>query len=79
MKPHPKLIAMRRRSARIRRTVATLAVIAFVALFATIYVQIATGNDPGLASTTVTESTSTTDSTTTASSSEDPAVTTAQS
>lgn len=59
MSPHPKLVAMRRRTTRIRRVVATLTVSAFVALFATIYVQMATGNDPVLASTTTTAATTT--------------------
>ena len=85
MSPHPKLVAMRRRIARIRRTVAALAVSAFIALFSTIYVQLATGNDPVLASTTATtttttesaESTESTDSTT--ETEEEAAVTTAQS
>lgn len=89
MSPHPKLVAMRRRIARIRRTVAAVAVSAFIALFSTIYVQLATGNDPVLASTTTTttttestttdssESTESTDSTT--ESEEEAAVTTAQS
>lgn len=54
MSPHPKLVAMRRRIARIRRTVAAVAVSAFIALFSTIYAQLATGNDPVLASTTTT-------------------------
>ncbi len=64
MSPHPKLVAMRRRIARIRRTVAAVAVSAFIALFSTIYVQLATGNDPVLASTTTT-TTTTTEATTT--------------
>jgi uncharacterized membrane protein SpoIIM required for sporulation len=75
MSPHPKLVAMRRRTTRIRRVVATLTVSAFVALFSTIYVQMATGNDPVLASTT-------TNAATTTSTTADPepaAVTTAQS
>ena len=75
MSPHPKLVAMRRRTTRIRRVVATLTVSAFVALFSTIYVQMATGNDPVLASTTTTAAT--TNSTT--ADPEPAAVTTAQS
>jgi hypothetical protein len=75
MSPHPKLVAMRRRTTRIRRVVATLTVSAFVALFSTIYVQMATGNDPVLASTTTTAATTTS----TTADPEPAAVTTAQS
>jgi hypothetical protein len=67
---HPRLVAMRRRVALIRRTVAACAVAVFIALFATIYVQMAAGHDPALASTTTT---------TTAASSQPTPVTTAQS
>ncbi|MBN1528260.1 MAG: hypothetical protein JW895_04330 [Thermoleophilaceae bacterium] len=38
----------RERARRIRQTVAALAVAAFLALFAGIYVQMATGHDPAL-------------------------------
>ncbi len=76
MSPHPKLVAMRRRTTRIRRVVATLTVSAFVALFSTIYVQMATGNDPVLASTTTTTAATTTSTT---ADPERAAVTTAQS
>jgi hypothetical protein len=75
MSPHPKLVAMRRRTTRIRRVVATLTVSAFVALFSTIYVQMATGNDPVFASTTTTAATTTS----TTADPEPAAVTTAQS
>jgi hypothetical protein len=75
MSPHPKLVAMRRRTTRIRRVVATLTVSAFVALFSTIYVQMATGNDPVLASTTTTAA----NTTSTTADPEPAAVTTAQS
>lgn len=44
------LEARRRRIARIRKTVATLSIVIFVALFSTIYVQMATGRDPVLGS-----------------------------
>ncbi len=44
------LEARRRRIARIRKTVATLSIAIFVALFSTIYVQMATGRDPVLGS-----------------------------
>jgi Trk-type K+ transport system membrane component len=84
---HPRLIEMRRRIARIRRLVAVCAVAAFIVLFSTIYVQMATGHDSVLATTTATASAtsttgSSTDSSTTDSSgsdSEPSAVTTAQS
>ena len=48
---HPKLAARRRRMQRIRVTVAAVAAALFIALFSTIYVQMATGNDPALAAT----------------------------
>lgn len=44
------LEARRRRIAQIRKTVATLSIVIFVALFGTIYVQMATGRDPVLGS-----------------------------
>ena len=53
---HPRVIAMRRRIALIRRVVAVCAVAVFLALFATIYVQMVTGHDAALASTTTTTS-----------------------
>ena len=42
-------MTVRHRILRIRRSVAAIAVAVFIALFATIYVQMATGNDPALA------------------------------
>ncbi len=55
------LIARRRRVQRIRRTVSAAAVSVFIALFSTIYVQMAAGNDPALsASTNAAATTSTT-------------------
>jgi len=42
-------MTVRHRILRIRRSVAVIAVAVFIALFATIYVQMATGNDPALA------------------------------
>lgn len=62
-----RLAARRRRTTRIRATVASTAVAVFVAFFSTIYVQLANGNDPALsasknqaaAATTVPSSTST--------------------
>lgn len=92
--PHPRLVAMRRRILRIRQIVAGVAVAAFIALFSTVYVQMATGNDPALGSTATTavasattttssgETTSSEDTTSseeTTSSDETAAVTTAQS
>jgi hypothetical protein len=43
-----RLAAKRRRTRRIRRAVVALSVAIFLALFATIYVQLASGNDPGV-------------------------------
>jgi hypothetical protein len=42
-------MTIRRRILRIRRTVAAVAVSVFIALFAAIYIQMASGNDPALA------------------------------
>ena len=47
--PHPAVQARRARLSRIRRSVAAVAVGVFLALFTTIYVQMATGHDPALA------------------------------
>jgi uncharacterized membrane protein SpoIIM required for sporulation len=79
MTPHPRLVAQRRRIASIRRAVAALAVAAFIALFATIYVQMASGNDPALASTGTANSTNSSQSTTSSSDQQPAAVTTAPS
>jgi cytoskeletal protein RodZ len=43
-----RLAAKRRRARRIRRTVVAFSVVIFVALFSTIYVQLASGHDPAL-------------------------------
>jgi cytoskeletal protein RodZ len=43
-----RLAAKRRRARRIRQTVLAFSVAVFVAMFATIYVRLASGNDPGL-------------------------------
>jgi hypothetical protein len=48
----PTLAARRARLARIRRTVAAATVAVFIALFATIYIQMAAGKDPALGTTT---------------------------
>jgi len=80
--PHPRLVALQRRVLRIRRTVVAAAVAVFIAVFSTIYVQMASGNDPALgsASATTTESTSTTSTTSSATTTDEPAaVTTGQS
>ena len=75
---HPRVIAMQRRVVVIRKVVAVCAVAAFLALFATIYVQMATGRDPVLGATTA--HASTTGSSASDSSGSEPApVTTAQS
>ena len=55
----PTLAARRLRVQRIRRTVTTVAVAVFLALFATIYIQMASGRDPALGSSTATASTAT--------------------
>jgi hypothetical protein len=47
-----RLAARRRRTTRIRATVASTAVAVFVAFFSTIYVQLANGHDPALAAST---------------------------
>jgi hypothetical protein len=54
---HPRVLAMQRRIILIRKVVAVCAVAAFLALFATIYVQMATGRDPVLGTTTAHAST----------------------
>jgi hypothetical protein len=58
----PTLAARRLRVQRIRRTVTTVAVAVFLALFATIYIQMAAGHDPALSSPTATASTASTSS-----------------
>ena len=50
----PTLAARRARVARIRRTVAAATVAVFLALFATIYIQMAAGKDPALGTSTTT-------------------------
>jgi len=45
-----RLAARRRRFSRIRRWIAGAAVAVFIAAFSTLYVQMATGHDPALAS-----------------------------
>ena len=63
-RPHmsPTLAARRARVARIRRTVTAVTVAVFVALFATIYIQMAAGKDPALGTSVTTAQVSTTSS-----------------
>jgi hypothetical protein len=55
----PTLTARRLRVQRIRRTVSAAAVGVFIALFSTIYVQMAAGKDPALSGSTATAAAST--------------------
>jgi hypothetical protein len=64
----PTMQARRARVRQIRRTVVAVAVTVFIALFATIYIQMAAGKDPALGSSTATAQVS---PTSTPSSSED--------
>jgi hypothetical protein len=85
----PTMQARRARVRQIRRTVTAVAVTVFIALFATIYIQMAAGKDPALGSSTTTAqvsetstSTSSDDSSTSSddsSTSSSPAMTTSQS
>jgi hypothetical protein len=81
----PTMQARRARVRQIRRTVTAVAVTVFIALFATIYIQMAVGKDPALGSSTATAQvspTSTPSSDTSSSSSDDSSagtMTTAQS
>ena len=59
----PTLLARRARVARIRRTIAAATVAVFIALFATIYIQMAAGKDPALGSSATTAQVSTTSTT----------------
>jgi hypothetical protein len=43
-----KVAAMRRRTGQLRRRVVATAIVGFVALWAVVFVQMATGNDPAL-------------------------------
>jgi hypothetical protein len=71
------MTAVRLRIQRIRRIVTACAVAVFIALFSTIYVQMASGNDPQLATKSATSSWNTSASTGT--NPEPAAVTTGQS
>jgi hypothetical protein len=61
--------ARRARVRQIRRTVTAVAVTVFIALFATIYIQMAAGKDPALGSSTTTAQVSQTSTSTPSSSS----------
>jgi hypothetical protein len=77
----PTMQARRARVRQIRRTVTAVAVTVFIALFATIYIQMAAGKDPALGSSTTSAQVSAT-STPSPTSSDDPSsatMTTAQS
>jgi hypothetical protein len=50
----PTMQARRARVRQIRRTVTAVAVTVFIAVFATIYIQMAAGKDPALKSSTTT-------------------------
>ena len=63
--------ARRARVRQIRRTVTAAAVAVFIAVFATIYIQMAVGKDPALGSSGTTAQVSTPSATSTASSSSD--------
>ena len=58
----PTLAARRARVARIRRTITAATVAVFIALFATIYIQMAAGKDPALGTTATASLTTTTSS-----------------
>ena len=58
----PTMQARRARVRQIRRTVTAVAVTVFIALFATIYIQMAAGKDPALGSSTSTAQVSATSS-----------------
>jgi hypothetical protein len=58
----PTLAARRARIQRIRRTITAATVAVFLALFATIYIQMATGRDPALGQTVTASSTTGTSS-----------------
>jgi hypothetical protein len=59
---HPKLAARRRRIHRIRVSVAAVGAALFIALFSTIYIQMAAGRDPVLGSSAQTAQVSTSSS-----------------
>ncbi len=67
----PTLLARRARVARIRRTITAATVAVFIALFATIYIQMAAGKDPALGSSATTAQVSTTSTTSSGTTSSD--------
>ena len=67
----PTLLARRARVARIRRTITAATVAVFIALFATIYIQMAAGKDPALGTTATTAQVTTTSTTSSDDSSSD--------
>jgi hypothetical protein len=78
----PTMQARRARVRQIRRTVAAAAVAVFIALFATIYIQMAAGKDPALgtsSSSTAQVSRTSTSSASSSATSSSPAMTTSQS
>ena len=76
----PTLLARRARVRQIRRTVTAATVAVFIALFATIYIQIAAGKDPALGASTPTAQVSAPPTSTSSSSSDSSSpMTTAQS
>jgi hypothetical protein len=74
----PTMQARRARVRQIRRTVTAIAVTAFIALFATIYIQMAVGKDPALGSSTTSAQMSSTSTSSTSDDASQP-MTTAQS
>jgi len=66
--PHPALLARRARVRRIRARVAAGATALFLAAFSGLYVQMATGHDPALGTSTAQVASATTSSSSTSSS-----------
>jgi hypothetical protein len=79
----PTMQARRARVRQIRRTVTALAVTLFIAVFATIYIQMAAGKDPALgpsaATAQVSETSTSSPDTSSSSGTSTPAMTTSQS
>ena len=75
----PSLLARRARVRQIRRTVSAAAIAVFLALFATVYIQMAAGKDPALGTSTATAQVSTTSTASDTTTSDDDAMTTSQS
>lgn len=66
MTPHPAVVARRARVRRLRVRVAAGATALFLALFSGLYVQMATGHDPALGTSSAQVATTTSTATTTA-------------